>query len=135
MDTEMEELEPEELSPEEILSEIRRMLMADMAGQPLPEVPTEEVQEKVKSTVSDYILLTPDMRCDHLFATSSEKEIAHTKARQLLHKLSHVNVEEGTKNQHSEVSTEAIVTDWLKTHLPDMLNEIVSREINKALNK
>lgn len=135
MDTELEDLETEELSPEEILCEIKRMLMADMAGQALPEIPTEETQEKVKTTVSDYILLTPDMRCDHLFATFSEKEIAQTKARQLLHKLSCVNVEEGVKNSTSDVSTEAIVTDWLKTHLPDMLNEIVSREIKKALNK
>lgn len=134
MDTEVEELEPEELSPEEILSEIRRMLMADMAGQPMSDVSMESIPEKVKTVVEDYILLTPDMRCDHLFATTSDKEMAHAKAIQLLDKLSHFNKEAEIINKPSP-STEAIVTDWLNKHLPDMLNEIVSREINKALKK
>ncbi len=133
MDTEQQE--PEELSPEEILMEIRRMLTADMAGQPLPAVPTNDVYDKIETTVADYILLTPEMRCDDVFDGSSDRESTHAKARQLLDKLSRLKTGEGVPATSSPASTEAVVTDWLNKNLPNMLNEIVSREIEKALKK
>ncbi len=130
------EQEPEELTPEEIMGEIRQMLMADLGESiPVEAVAASMGAQPVTEAVEDYFLLTPDMRCDHLFVPPVDKNEVHKRAQQLLGKLS--RLKSGDKEEETAVQStpDTAVTDWLNTNLPQMLEQIVAREVKKVLDK
>lgn len=128
----MEELEPEQLPMDQVLGEIRNMLMSDMDKDELQPNRTEPAFEPYrpvepmipKKVEPAYFLLTPAMRCD-LPSDSELSETVQRRAQQVLSKLQ----KETTPEKLSPA-----LTDWLETHLPELVEQVVSKKISEQKN-
>ena len=154
----MEDQEPQELPMEQVLGEIRHMLMTDArltSEQPLSQEPdtetehtssvwTDQVLSDAPESVirepvfdlSDYFLLTPEMRCDGpTFSPSVSQETAaaggveeprtddvHARTRQILNRLQ-------TTAPDIPVSPE--LERWLQAHLPALVEKIIAEKMPK----
>ncbi len=136
-----QETEPEEQPPMEVvLREIRQMLLADM--QAVAVSSDSACSISVETEASDYFLLTPGMRCD---VESKHPDPAlslsvQEKTQQVLNKLSRLrdplSSDKVVNHDAPAVSAlEPALTEWLNTRLPEILEHIVSKELQKALKK
>lgn len=115
-----EEQPPEEIPMDQVLAEIRQMLTKEMSGRTSsPAESTVEISAPVQAKPvekCDYFLLEPSMRCDSLFKMvftpvpeNSVTPSEHLPQRKL----------------NAPISAELEV--WLKTNLPSMIEEILSK--------
>ena len=116
------------------------MLLADM--QAVAVSSDSACSTSIETEASDYFLLTPGMRCD---VESKHPDPAlslsvQEKTQQVLNKLSRLREPLSSDNvvNHDTPAVSALepaLTEWLNTRLPEILEHIVSKELQKALKK
>ncbi len=129
-------MQEEELSVSEILSSIRQVLSKE--AEALGDAPTRQTKvstlqkESTNSAVLDkpsVLELTPTMRVKNESLLSATTAL---KTQAALEKLNQIK----TLNTNIELENEVkpLIVKWLDTHLPDIVERVVSQEVKRLIS-
>lgn len=129
-------MQEEELSVSEILSSIRQVLSKE--AEALGDAPTRQTKastlqkESINSAVLDkpsVLELTPTMRVKNESLLSATTALKTQAALEKLNQIKSLNT-----NIELENEVKPLIVKWLDTHLPDIVERVVSQEVKRLIS-
>ena len=128
-------MQEEELSVSEILSSIRQVLSKEAEAlnseivktktAPVPMVKEKETPQIKEASVLE---LTPQMRVAQNSLLSAETALKTQASLEKLNQIKEANLQVNVEN-----ALEPMLQDWLNKNLPDIVEQIVTREVRRLM--